>query len=541
MAKNATIIGAGIALTAIIAVIVVFGISMPSSVDDEGVTDTLSRNIEGLDLAKTFDVIELSDGDFFKLEAKPVVKDIDGNMIRMYGYNGQIPGPLLKVKQGSEIFVDFTNNIDLKTTIHWHGLRLDNDSDGVPGITQEPIEPGESFLYSLKFPDDGIYFYHPHIKTGLQMELGLYGTILVEPVSFDYNPVDKEIVLTVDDIKIVDGDVDVFSKDHVNHSLMGRFGNTMFVNGETDYILDVKEGEIVRFYLVNPANTRIFNFSIQEHQLKLIGSDIGRHQRESLVDSVMIAPGERQIIEVLFDSPGAFTILHTTPEKNYILGTINVKASSNSSNEFSFYNLKENEDVVAGFEPFKKYFLKPPDLEINLTLETSMMMEEMEQNDKMMEEMEPGDKMMEEMEPGDKMMEEMEHAIEWEDVMPVMNRMSTNENTKWILRDKDSGKENYDIGYQANVGDVKKFRFFNDPNSAHPMQHPIHLHGQRFIVVSENGNTNDNLVWKDTVLVPAGSTVDILVDFTNPGVWVMHCHILEHAESGMITAITVNS
>ena len=531
MAKNATIIGAGIALAVIIAVIVVFGISMPSSVDDEGVTDTLSRNIEGLDLAKTFDVIELSDGDFFKLEAKPVVKDIDGNLIRMYGYNGQIPGPLLKVKQGSEIFVDFTNNIDLKTTIHWHGLRLDNDSDGVPGITQEPIEPGESFLYSLKFPDDGIYFYHPHIKTGLQMELGLYGTILVEPVSFDYNPVDKEIVLTLDDIKIVDGDVDVFSKDHVNHSLMGRFGNTMFVNGETDYILDVKEGEIVRFYLVDPANTRIFNFSIKEHQLKLIGSDIGRHQRESLVDSVMIAPGERQIIEVLFDSPGTFTILHTTPEKNYILGTINVKASSNSSNEFSFYDLKENKDVVAGFEPFKKYFLKPPDLEINLTLETSMMMDEME----------PGDKMMDEMETGDKMMEEMEHAIEWEDVMPVMNRMSTNENTKWILREKDSGKENYDIGYQANVGDVKKFRFFNDPNSAHPMQHPIHLHGQRFIVVSENGNTNDNLVWKDTVLLPAGSTVDIIVDFTNPGVWVMHCHILEHVESGMITAITVNS
>jgi len=190
-------------------------------------------------------------------------------------------------------------------------------------------------------------------------------------------------------------------------------------------------------------------------------------------------------------------------------------------------------------------------LEIDLTLETSMMMEEMGQNDKMteemghddkmMEEMESGDKMMEEMESGDKMMDEMEHAIEWEDVMPVMNRMSTNENTKWILRDKDSGKENYDIGYQVNVGDVKKFRFFNDPNSAHPMQHPIHLHGQRFIVVSENGNTNDNLVWKDTVLVPAGSTVDIIVDFTNPGVWVMHCHILEHVESGMITAITVNS
>jgi FtsP/CotA-like multicopper oxidase with cupredoxin domain len=311
---------------------------------------------------------------------------------------------------------------------------------------------------------------------------------------------------------------------------MGRFGNAMFVNGETDYILDVEEGKTVRFYLVNAANTRIFNFSIQDHQLKLISNDIGRYERESLVDSVMMASAERRIIEVLFDNPGAFTILHTTPEKNYSLGTINVKASSNSSNEFSFYNLKENEDVVAGFEPFKKYFLEPPDLEIQLTLKTLMMMKEMELSDKMMEEMEPSDKMM----------EEMEYTIEWEDVMPVMNRMSTSENTKWILRDKYSGKENYDIGYQVNVGDIKKIRLFNDPNLAHPMQHPIHLHGQRFIVVSENGITNDNLVWKDTVLVPAGSTVDIIVDFTNPGVWVMHCHILEHAES-MITAVTVNS
>ncbi len=330
-AKNTTIMGAGIALVVIIAAIVVFGISIPSSVDDESVTDTLSRNIEGLDLAKTSGVIELSDGDFFKLEAKPVVKDVDGNLIRMYGYNGQIPGPLIKVKQGSKIFVDFTNNIDLETTVHWHGLRLDNNSDGVPNITQKPIEPRESFLYSLKFPDDGIYFYHPHIRPDIQLELGLYGAILVEPTSFDYNLVDQEIPLILDDIKIENGDVDVFSKDYTNHALMGRFGNTMFVNGETNYILDVKKGEIIRFYLANPANTRTFNFSIRDHQLKLVGNDSGRYEKESLVDSVMIASAERQIIEVLFDNPGAFTILHTTPEKNYILGTINVKASSNSS------------------------------------------------------------------------------------------------------------------------------------------------------------------------------------------------------------------
>jgi len=124
--------------------------------------------------------------------------------------------------------------------------------------------------------------------------------------------------------------------------------------------------------------------------------------------------------------------------------------------------------------------------------------------------------------------------------MPKMNAMSNEENTHWILRDVNSGKEGFDIGYQANVGDVKKIRLFNNPDSAHPMQHPIHLHGQRFLVISENGILNDNMAWKDSVLVPTGKTVDILVEFSNPGKWAMHCHILEHAEAGMITEVIVN-
>ena len=130
--------------------------------------------------------------------------------------------------------------------------------------------------------------------------------------------------------------------------------------------------------------------------------------------------------------------------------------------------------------------------------------------------------------------------IEWEDEMPRMNAMSNEENTHWILRDVNSGKEGFDIDYQANVGDIKKIRLFNNPESDHPMQHPIHLHGQRFLVLSEDGMFNDNLAWKDTVLVPTGKTVDILVEFSNPGNWAMHCHILEHAEAGMITEVIVN-
>jgi FtsP/CotA-like multicopper oxidase with cupredoxin domain len=120
-----------------------------------------------------------------------------------------------------------------------------------------------------------------------------------------------------------------------------------------------------------------------------------------------------------------------------------------------------------------------------------------------------------------------------------MNAMSTSKNTKWIMKDKKTGKENMDIDYRVKVGDIKKIRLFNDPKSMHPMQHPIHLHGQRFLVISEDEKMNKNLAWKDTALVPKGSTVDLLVEFTNPGKWMMHCHVAEHLEAGMMSMFIV--
>ena len=113
------------------------------------------------------------------------------------------------------------------------------------------------------------------------------------------------------------------------------------------------------------------------------------------------------------------------------------------------------------------------------------------------------------------------------------NAQSTSEDVTWIIKDKASGQENMDIDYSFEVGDVLKIRIFNDPDSVHPMQHYIHLHGQRFLVLEQDGVRNQNLVWKDTVNVPTGSEVDILLDVTNPGQWLAHCHISEHAESGM--------
>ena len=468
--------------------------------------------------AEKSSVVELSDKEIFSLEAKPVIKEIDGNKIRMYAYNGQIPGPLLKVKQGSTIYINFTNNIDMETAIHWHGIRLENKYDGVPDITQKPIKSGESFLYKLDFPDEGMYWYHPHLREDLQQELGLYGNIFVEPKDEDYfNKVDSEVSLFLDDIQIYNGDVSGFNANYADQALMGRFGNVMLVNGETNYKINAKEGDIIRFYITNSANTRIFNFFIENHELKLIGSDGGKYEKESFVNSVIISPSERYIFEVYFENEGTYTILHKTPTKTYELGTITVlsnKLDNNKNKKSEFLQLKNNNDIISETEKYKKYINSEPDFEFELTVDMSMM--------------------------GHGMMGmQSSQPIEWEDDMAMMNAMATSKNTKWIIKDKKTGMQNMKIKNEVKLGEIKKIRLFNNPNSMHPMQHPMHLHGQQFLVTNINGNQNDNLVWKDTVLVPSGSTVDILVDFSNPGKWMMHCHIAEHLEAGMMTLFEV--
>ncbi len=130
--------------------------------------------------------------------------------------------------------------------------------------------------------------------------------------------------------------------------------------------------------------------------------------------------------------------------------------------------------------------------------------------------------------------------VEWVDGMPDMNWLSSSREVRWVLRDDATGKENMDIDWHVKQGSVVKLQLFNDPKSFHPMQHPIHLHGQRMLVIARDGVATRNLVWKDTVLVPVGATVDVLIDASNPGAWMLHCHIAEHLQTGMMTVLHVD-
>lgn len=478
------------------------------------VKDPFSSDTTGLPDAGTTQVVELADGASFDLTAAPVRKQLGEPVVRMLAYNGSIPGPELRVAQGSEVMIHFTNEADVDTTVHWHGLRLDNRYDGVPrghtGGMQAPIAPGDTFTYRLRFPDPGVYWYHPHIREDYAQELGLYGNIIVAPSDPDYwAPVYRELALVLDDILLKGSKVAPFSNSESNRTAMGRYGDVMLVNGETDYAMEARRGEVVRLYLTNTANVRPFNVRIPGARMKLVGGDGGRVEHERFVTEVLIAPSERAIVDVLFDDAGQFRLEHRTPERAYTLGTVTVHDTLiEPSYAVVFGALRTNPEFATERERLDAELAREPDKALSLV---AVM---------------PG---MKGHGGG--------HAhvnIEWEDTMEMHNRMTNPRNMLWKLVDTETGAENHEIQWVFGLGDRIKLRIANDPHSDHPMQHPFHLHGERFLVLSRDGVPNENLVWKDSVLIRTGETVDLLVEMSNPGSWMAHCHIAEHLEGGMM-------
>src|SRR4029450_1806957 len=331
--------------------------TIPGDNDAAPTSDRFPTEIAGLAESATSEVVELADGDQFDLRLAPVAKRLGDTSVRMLAYGGSIPGPTLRVPQCSEIVVNVTNDGDLETTVHWHGLRLDNRYDGTHH-TQAPIPVGGSFTYRVEFPDPGVYWYHPHIREDYGQEMGLYGNILVVPADADYwPPAHRELLLTLDDVLIEDGKIAPFGREETTYAAMGRFGNVMLVAGETDLSLSAQLGEVVRFYLTNTANTRVFNVQLPGARMKLVGGDSGRCEREELVDSVILAPSERVVVDVLFEQPGQLTLEHRTPERTYALATIDVGAEpATPSLAEQFDVLRHNPEWVAERERLAPYF-----------------------------------------------------------------------------------------------------------------------------------------------------------------------------------------
>jgi suppressor of ftsI len=478
-------------------------------------------------LARPRELLRLRDGGTLALTAAPVRRVLFGRTVTMLGFNGQYPGPLVQVDQASSIVVRFTNQTDFPTAIHWHGVRLDNRFDGVPHVTQDPVSPGGSFEYRIHFPDAGIYWYHPHHREDVLQDLGLYGNLLVrsrDPGFF--TPANREEVLMLDDLLIGDAGPLGHGLEAPTHALMGRFGNVLLVNGEPRWEARAPRGEVVRLFLTNVSSTRVFNLSFQgaPARMKVVASDLSRYEREAWIENITIAPAERFVVDVRFDEPGDVSLVNRVRaidhilarffEETQTLGVVRVSSVRATPDHGSTFNrLRRNADVASDVDRHRPRFTAPADHELAITLET-------------------GDLPFP-LRPLMNFESVYRHPVEWSGTMPEMDWVATGRAARWILRDRVTGRENMDIKWRFRVGEIVKLRLVNDRSALHAMQHPIHIHGQRFLVVSVNGVPNDYLAWKDTVLVPTGFTTDVLLELSNPGKWMLHCHVAEHIETGM--------
>ena len=355
-----------------------------------------------------------------------------------------------------------------------------------------------------------------HIEDYTQ-EMWLYGNFAVTEDKY-WNDVDREEYLILDDFS----EDDIFYKDKVNKTLMGRFGNIMMINNDENYKLEVNTGDITRLFITNVANTRTFDFVIVDmnwnfQDLKLVGWDIWRIEKEFMINGQIIAPAERYIVETYFNQPWEYII----KSKDRVLWKIIVSGESftkvwglvEDTKWMSFYsNLRENgEDYKSIRNNLDEFLSKKADKKLRLTIWMGW---------------------MKNMNMGGS--EIHWDWIEWEDDMARMNKMSDDKMIEWKLVDEETKKENMDIEWSFKKWDFVKVEIFNDPDSMHPMQHPVHFHGQRFIVLTRDWKVQDNLQWKDTNLIRNWEKIEILIEMTNIWLWMSHCHIAEHLQSGMM-------
>lgn len=415
----------------------------------------------------------------YELVAAPaVVTMFDGRPLHVWAYDGQVPGPVLRAKVGQRLRVRFTNRLPQDTTVHWHGVRVPNAMDGAPGVTQPPVRPGEAFVYEFVPKDAGTFWFHPHLRSSEQVERGLFGVLIVE--DRDPPPYTRDVVWVVDDWLLgQDGEIDPAFNTPRDLMHDGRWGNVVTVNGRVNEVLEVQPGERIRLRLVNTANGRVFAPDLSGLDAKVIAVD-GMYTPEPLSPAGFeLSPGNRLDLDVRIppDAGGrTFPIVDRFTRRPFTLASIRVAGEPVATPEFP--------SPARGRVP-------------------------------------------------------QWHAA---DAVPPTQTFVLNAQRggpygiAWTLNGVAYADHSQHRGPALPLGRFARLRFTNESYRLHPM----HIHGMFFKVLTRDGRPADEPFWRDTALVHPKETIDVGLVPLDPGRWMMHCHILEHAEAGMMTTLEVD-
>lgn len=434
--------------------------------------------VEGLtpsvDLDPTDDVAE-----YAMTVREDSVELVEGQMVDAWTYDGLTPGPLLQARVGQLVRVHVTNELDEPTTVHWHGLRIAVEMDGVVMGNVAAIEPGETFVYEFTPPDAGTFWYHPHVRSHVQVEAGLYGALVVHEAEEQAPSVDADRIFVLDDVLLDDGEIAEESNNHMVQ-MHGRFGNTLLVNGQEDPLGIVMPPDgVERWRLVNTANARTMEFRFPGLQVREIGADGGLWPQDwtRTIDELVLPVGARAELEVrLEDQEGTLeqVVLALDANNNVIEVPI----------ERALVGLDAGADASTATGHTADPSMALPDVD---DAETHLL--------------------------------EVDAINAADGTVWRLNGLAWPEESDWVV-DRD-------------VPAIIEIR-----NDLGP-EHPFHLHGQLFSVLDRDGDPAHERGLLDTVLVGGGTTVRIATDFDNPGTWMVHCHILEHTERGMMTTVEV--
>lgn len=425
-----------------------------------------------------------ADPNIFELDLEARVENlnlVEGGTTPVWTYNGGLPGPFIRAKVGDRLIAHFRNRLSEPTTVHWHGIRLPVAMDGAPGHSQPEVKTDETFTYDFVLPDPGLYWYHPHVDSAVQVGFGLYGALLVEDPN-EPKDLGDELVLVLSDMGIrEDGSLEDPTSGGNFGTLFGREGNTLLVNGRVRPLLKARGGRRQRWHLVNAAKSRYFQLAMADHTFTRIGGDTGMLEKPVESPMFVIAPGERaDVLVTPHGFPGQTMVVRWVPfDRGF--GT-----TFNRPEDIAFL-VEIADDGSTPTAPLPDTSHEIETLDITNATQIKLDLTQTEVAGKIVMGI---------------------NGIAAENAVPV----------------------------PATVGQTQVFIL----NNTMDFSHPFHLHGFFFQPLDEALQPIHPMEWKDTLDVPVKGMARFAVRYENrPGMWMFHCHILDHSDAGMMGMVSL--